>query len=129
MEHIGSSAIPGALSKGDLDICVLVAPSHHELYVRALKNFGYVEKRDTLRTEQLCMLEWHKPGEEHAVQLVASDSPFEMFIAFRDALLARPALVAEYNQVKLNAAHLSEVEYRAAKSTFIERVIRETKLQ
>lgn len=129
VEHIGSSAIPGALSKGDLDICVLVAPTHHELYVLTLTNFGYVEKRDTLRTEQLCMLEWHKPGEEHAVQLVASGSPFEMFIAFRDALLACPALVAEYNQLKLNAAHVCEVEYRAAKSTFIERVIRETKLQ
>lgn len=108
---------------------MLVAQSHHELYVLTLKNFGYVEKSDTLRTEQLCMLEWHKAGEEHAVQLVASGSPFEMFIAFRDALIARLALVAEYNQVKWNAVHLSEVEYRAAKSTFIERVIRETKLQ
>jgi GrpB-like predicted nucleotidyltransferase (UPF0157 family) len=129
IEHIGSSAIPGAVSKGDLDICVLVAPSDHEPSVRTLTGCGYVEKPGTLRTEQLCMLEWHKPGEEHAIQLVMEGSPFEMFIAFRDALLARPALVAQYNQVKLNAAHLSEAEYQAAKSIFIERVIRETKLQ
>lgn len=129
VEHIGSSAIPGAVSKGDLDICVLVAPSEHEASVRTLKDWGYVEKTDTLRTAQLCMLEWHTQGEEHAVQLVAHGSPFEMFIAFRDALLAHPSLVAEYNQVKLDAAHLSEAEYRAAKSTFIERVIRDANPQ
>jgi GrpB-like predicted nucleotidyltransferase (UPF0157 family) len=129
VEHIGSSAIPGAVSKGDLDICVLVAPLVHEPSVRTLTGWGYVEKTGTLRTAQLCMLEWHMRGEEHAVQLVAHGSPFEMFIAFRDALLARPALVAEYNQVKLNAAHLSDAEYRVAKSTFIEGVIRDAKPQ
>ncbi|OGA81092.1 MAG: hypothetical protein A2711_08160 [Burkholderiales bacterium RIFCSPHIGHO2_01_FULL_63_240] len=129
VEHVGSSAIPGAVSKGDLDICVLVAKSDHQPSVRTLTDWGYTEKLDTLRNEQLCMLEWHKPNEEHAVQLVAHGSPFEMFITFRDALLTCPALVDEYNQVKLNAAHLSATEYRAAKSTFIERVLRETKKQ
>ena len=28
-EHIGASAIPGAVSKGDLDICVLVTAQEH----------------------------------------------------------------------------------------------------
>jgi GrpB-like predicted nucleotidyltransferase (UPF0157 family) len=129
VEHIGSSAIPGAISKGDLDICVLVAQSDHAPSVNILKGHGYTEKLDTLRNEQLCMLEWHNLDEEHAVQLVAKGSPFEMFMVFRDALLACPALVDEYNQVKLNAAHLSATEYRAAKSIFIERVLSETKSQ
>lgn len=126
VEHIGSSAIPRAVSKGDLDICVLVAQSDHAPSAGTLIGYGYAEKLDTLRNEQLCMLEWHNAGEMHAVQLVAQGSPFEMFIAFRDALLARPALVDEYNQVKLNAAHLSATEYRAAKAIFIERVLSET---
>ena len=129
VEHIGSSAIPGAVSKGDLDICVLVGRSDHAPSVSILIGHGYTEKLDTLRNEHLCMLEWHNQDEEHAVQLVAQGSPFEMFIVFRDALLACPALVDEYNQVKLNAAHLSATEYRAAKSIFIERVLSETKSQ
>ena len=126
VEHIGASAIPGAVSKGDLDICVRVTPSDHASVVCTLTGCGYIEKLDTLRTQQLCMLEWHKPSEEHAIQLVAEGSPFDMFIAFRDALLADPYLVTEYNQVKLHAAHLSDAEYRAEKSAFIERVIRES---
>lgn len=75
------------------------------------------------------MLEWLEPSEAHAIQLVAEGSHFDMFIAFRDSLLAHPSLVAEYNQVKLHAAHLPDTEYREKKSTFIERVIRESKFQ
>jgi GrpB-like predicted nucleotidyltransferase (UPF0157 family) len=129
IEHIGSSAIPGAVSKGDLDIYVSVAPSDHATSISILRGHGYAEKLDTLRNEHLCMLEWHHPDEAHAVQLVARGSPFETFLVFRDALLARPALVDEYNQIKRSAAHLSATEYRAAKSGFIERVLRETKSQ
>lgn len=129
VEHVGSSAIPGAVSKGDLDICVVVAQSDHQASVHTLTAWGYTEKLDTLRNEQLCMLEWREAHEEHAVQLVAHGSPFEMFMTFRDALLTCPALVNEYNQLKLHAAHLSATEYRAAKSNFIERVLRETKKQ
>ncbi len=123
IEHIGSSSIPGSLSKGDLDICVVVPPSDHDATVKRLTDYGYAEKMDTLRTEHLCMLEWHQPGDEHAVQLVAKGSAFEFFMTFRDALLSDPSLVTRYNQIKMDASGKSESEYRAAKSRFIEQVL------
>ena len=123
IEHIGSSAVAGAVSKGDLDVAALVAPEEHAAAVQTLAALGYRETPDTLRAPALCMLDWHWPGEQHAVQVIARGSRFEMFIAFRDALRAEPALVAEYNRVKADASGLSEVGYRAAKSEFIERVL------
>ena len=41
IEHIGSSSVPGAISKGDLDIYVGVDPQAHESAVLALIDCGY----------------------------------------------------------------------------------------
>lgn len=125
VEHVGSSAVQGAVSKGDLDICLLVSSSQLEAAVATLKAEGYGEQTDTLRTAELCMLVDSSPDNEHAVQVVAAGSSFECFVWFRDMLNAHPELVRRYNAVKTKAAHLSEEEYREAKSRFIEAAISE----
>ncbi|MFG6446822.1 GrpB family protein [Roseateles sp. BYS180W] len=123
VEHIGSSAIPGAVSKGDLDICLIVPLSAHAGIVSRLITQGYQEQQDTLRTPELCMLNSPASAAEHAIQLVAAGSEFEGFVQFRDALLANPALVEEYNAVKSQSSHLGADGYRAAKSAFIATVL------
>ena len=57
IEHIGSSAIKGALSKGDLDVFVGVHFERFEGSLEKLKSLGFKIKEDTLRTSSLCMLE------------------------------------------------------------------------
>jgi GrpB-like predicted nucleotidyltransferase (UPF0157 family) len=123
VEHIGSSAIPGAISKGDLDICLIVPAAAHANIVSRLISQGYEEQQDTLRTPELCMLNAPAVAAAHAIQLVASGSKFEDFLRFRDALLAYPALVEQYNAVKLQSSHLGAANYRAAKSAFIATVL------
>ena len=51
IEHIGASSIPGAVSKGDLDIFVGVPGDEVEKAVRRLNGLGFREKTGTLRTE------------------------------------------------------------------------------
>ncbi|MDT9000825.1 GrpB family protein [Paucibacter sp. APW11] len=123
VEHVGSSAVPGAASKGDLDICMAVDAAAHAAAVEALKAAGYAEKADTLRTPALCMLEWHEAGSEHAVQLIAAGSEFEDFIAFRELLCRRPDLVERYNALKREMAPAGMDAYRAAKAAFIEQAL------
>lgn len=123
IEHVGSSAIPGAYSKGDVDICVCVRPAGFEATLAALLSAGYRIKPDTLRTSQLCMLESGGTDIPHAVQLIAAGSKFEFFFAFRDALRRDPQLVSRYNALKLNAARLGEADYRREKSRFIDEVL------
>ena len=123
IEHIGSSAIPGALSKGDIDLCVLVPAAQFEQALTVLEGLGYRQKIDTLRTDELCMLVSPREDIDLAVQLIVLGSVFEFFLVFRDALRGSPELVERYNRVKQDAAHLQENEYRAAKSRFIDEVL------
>jgi GrpB-like predicted nucleotidyltransferase (UPF0157 family) len=123
VEHVGSSAIPGAVSKGDLDICVLVAPEVHGEAVAALQSSGYTIKADTLRTPELCMLESPRQDFDVALQVVAEGSKFEFFLHFRDSLRGNPGLVQEYNQLKLQYYDRPANEYREAKAKFISSVL------
>lgn len=123
IEHIGASSIAGAISKGDLDICVLVALQDHARSVTTLEAAGYVVKTDTLRTPALCMLLAPSASMDTALQVVASGSEFEFFLHFRDALRANPDLVAQYNQLKQRFATEGMDRYREEKSRFIAGVL------
>ena len=123
VEHIGASAIPNAISKGDLDIFVGVDAAEFESTVLKIIDLGFQEKQDTLRTDELCMLE--SKHEDVAIQMVANGSKFEDFLVFRDALLADSALVEQYNQLKKSCEGCSEGDYRERKSVFITKVLSE----
>ena len=125
VEHVGSSSICGSISKGDVDMCVIVDAFAHAGAVAALEQAGYKAKPDTLRTAELCMMETARHDVDLALQVVANGSRFEFFVTFRDALRSNPALVAAYNQVKLRHKNSPTAEYREAKAEFIEAVLRE----
>lgn len=123
VEHIGASSIPGAISKGDLDVFVGIARCQFRQSIVLLREVGFSEKRDTLRTPSLCMLESQRYSCGVAVQLVENGSRFEMFLEFRDALRRDPRLVVDYNNMKRRCEGLDEDCYRAIKGTFIEGIL------
>jgi len=121
VDHIGSSAISGAISKGDLDILVAVEKLKLEGAVIKLQSLGFRVKQDTLRTNELCMLE--SELEDVAFQVIALGSQFEMFLIFRNELLADNEKVKQYNELKRSCIGMSQDAYRAYKSKFIENVL------
>ena len=121
IEHVGSSAIERAISKGDLDVFVGVDSSDHPESITALQGLGYVIKEDTHRDSELCMLE--QPGTNLALQVVANGSKYEFFITFRDVMNGSPELVDQYNELKLSCRGYSADTYRSAKSQFISRIL------
>ncbi|MCL4115388.1 GrpB family protein [Vibrio lentus] len=122
VEHVGASSIPSAVSKGDLDIFVGVELGELEDVIGRLTTLGFNEKLDTLRTPDLCMLE-STSGDDVALQVVANGSEFECFLRFRDKLCANPALVQQYNTLKMSCEGWPKEEYREKKSDFIEHVL------
>ena len=121
IEHIGSSAIPNAISKGDLDIYIEV-PTHRFIdAIQQLQQLNFKEKLDTLRTHELCMLE----SQQHdvALQIVVTGSEFCNFITFRDLLRNSPSLTQQYNQLKQRGIELSQDQYREIKADFIQSVL------
>ncbi|MDS7935723.1 GrpB family protein [Acinetobacter sp. V91_7] len=123
IEHIGSSSIPNAISKGDLDIYIEVKPEQFEVAIEGLKTLNFIEKQNTLKTHELCMLE-SLNNDDVAFQIVATGSKFTFFLTFRNKLTASPALVDEYNQLKLQCSHLDHDQYRTIKSDFITRILK-----
>jgi GrpB-like predicted nucleotidyltransferase (UPF0157 family) len=124
VEHVGASALPGALSKGDLDVFVGVPPVDHAPSVALIETLGFRVKPHTLRTPALCMLETDQFGYDVAIQVVANDSRFEFFLTFRDRVRADPALLHAYNAIKRSHDGGDVEAYRAEKSAFIQRVLR-----
>jgi len=122
IEHIGSSAIPNAISKGDLDIYIEVKSEQFEFAIEQLKTLNFIEKQNTLRTDELCMLE-SLNNDDVAFQVVVTDSVFTFFLTFRNKLMSLPLLVKEYNQLKFECSHLDPDQYRKIKSDFINRVL------
>jgi GrpB-like predicted nucleotidyltransferase (UPF0157 family)/alkylated DNA repair dioxygenase AlkB len=123
IEHVGASSIPGAISKGDLDLCVIVRPEHFAAALAALQALGYTVKADTLRTSQLCMLVPDAPDQDHAIQLLEAGSRFEFFVVFRDTLRTNPDALRRYNELKQAAAMLGADAYRQAKGEFIDQIV------
>ena len=123
VEHIGSSAISNAYSKGDLDILVSVSSQNFESSILKLKTLNFVEQQNTLRTHQLCMLVSKNKNEDVAFQVVTDDSPYLCFLTFRNILNTHKHLVAQYNQLKISCKDLQEDTYREIKSRFIEDVL------
>ncbi len=123
IEHIGSSAIVGAISKGDLDILVKVDHAQLEASVQKVQSLGFEIKQGTLRTDSLCMLVTNEFAEDVAIQVIARGSKFENFVKFRDRLNGDPGLVEQYNNLKNESVGLSEEDYRKKKSVFIEGVL------
>lgn len=99
VEHVGSSAVPGAVSKGDVDICVAVSAGRLEVALQALTKLGYHEAHATLRTPQLCMLKSSRSDVDLALQLIEAGSRFDFFVSFRDALRADSLLVVDRKSV------------------------------
>lgn len=122
IEHIGSSAIPNAISKSDLDIYIEVMPEQFEFAIEQLKTLNFIEKQNTLRTHELCMLE-SLNNDDVAFQIVVTNSVFTFFLTFKNKLISSPTLVNEYNELKLQCSHLDPDQYRTIKSDFINRVL------
>ncbi len=121
--HVGASSIPGAYSRGGVDVCVAVPRESFDEALGVLGEAGFTVREEALRTEQLCMLDAPMTDVPLSVQLIESGSRFEFFMQFRDALRADAALLARYNAIRIAAAPQGDEAYREAKGVFIERVL------
>lgn len=123
VEHIGSSAIPNAYSKGDLDILVCIPEKEFKKSINLLKKLNFREKSNTLRTNDLCMLEAINSEKDIAFQVITEDSLYLNFLTFRDILISSPHLVDQYNQLKIDCIGFEEDDYRKVKASFIEEIL------
>lgn len=121
--HVGASAIPGCLTKGDLDIVIRVTQAEFERADGILATH-FARNAGSARTQEFSAFEDLGRAVHVGIQLVARDGSFDFFHRFVDALRASPELVRRYNTLKLAFDGKSMVDYRKAKDAFIADALR-----
>lgn len=124
IQHIGGTAIPGLLTKGDLDINVRVEQSSFSSAIEELKKMYAVNQSENWTQAFASFKDDNSFPMPLGVQLTVIGSPGDHFVKHRDLLLGSPALVEEFNEVKSAFEAEGVDEYRAAKAAFLEKMVR-----
>jgi GrpB-like predicted nucleotidyltransferase (UPF0157 family) len=120
IEHVGSTSVPDSITKGDLDVCVLVAEGAFESAERVLaRQFGRNVGSD--RSDSFAAFVADDAGRVSiGIQLVRCGGPEDNFLRWRDLLHRSPQLLEAYNDLKRQWHGRPHDQYRRAKSRFIE---------
>jgi GrpB-like predicted nucleotidyltransferase (UPF0157 family) len=124
VEHVGATSVPGAVTKGDLDVLVRVQASEFARAVAVLRNAYAIHQPHNWTPTLASFNDPASSAPPVGVQLVAAGSASDaLFGPFRDALIADPALLVEYNALKLRLDGASYERYTTTKGAFIENVL------
>ncbi|MBK5445064.1 MULTISPECIES: GrpB family protein [unclassified Peribacillus] len=123
IQHIGSTAIPNCLTKGDLDIQVRVIPEHFSKAVQALSQL-YELNDGSVKTSFFRSFKDDTKIPPLGVQLSVIDSEYDYFWKFRDVLLRSDAYRMEYDELKRKYEGKNMDEYREAKNEFFQRLMK-----
>jgi GrpB-like predicted nucleotidyltransferase (UPF0157 family) len=122
IQHIGSTAIPGRLTKGDVDLVVRVAPARFAESEQLLAAH-YARNEGSDRTPDFAAFKDDNAELPLGIQLAAISGSCDDFVRFRNLLRARPSLAYQYDAIKRQFNGRGMDEYRAAKGEFVERVL------
>ena len=122
IEHVGSTSIPETVTKGDLDVCVLVDQTEFKVADGILAGH-FARNIGSDQTESLSSFVDLSRRVPVGIQLVARGGAEDLFVRWRDLLRASPPLRDAYSDLKRRWHGRSHGEYRLAKSEFIERTL------
>lgn len=122
IEHVGATAVPGCLTKGDLDICIRIAAPDFEAADKMLVR-SFQRNSGSVRSDVFSAFMDDHRMPPLGVQLVAKGSDLDFFVEFRDRLRKSDGLRSSYNALKRRYEGRDMDEYRSAKANFIYQVI------
>jgi GrpB-like predicted nucleotidyltransferase (UPF0157 family) len=124
VHHIGSTILPGALTKGDLDLLVRVQSRGDFVEARRiLRRHFRRNKPSTSNAYFTSFLLGRQGGFDVGMQLTIKGAKTDTFLRFNRILRRNPRLLAEYNAVKKAASGGRQPAYRRAKALFIQRAL------
>ncbi len=122
IEHIGSSSVSGALTKGDVDVLVSVDDDDFPGASRLLSDC-FARNEANEERPGFVSYEGRLFGRDFGVQLCAASLDDYRFLAFRNLLIDSPSVLAEYNNLKAASIKFTKEAYCDAKYEFIERYV------
>ena len=128
IEHIGSTSIPGTLSKPILDIAIGVHSNEDKLRAIAILSAnGYIDRGDRFdRGGYLMVVDAEPDIVSHHIHILGlKDIQWSRYLKFRDCLRANASLRQEYEKIKedlLERHHGNRVKYTNGKDIFISKI-------
>ena len=120
--HVGSTAVPGSLTKGDLDIAVRVPASRFREAESELES-AFDRNSGSDQTNDFAAFEDRDIQPHLGIQLVAKGSEADNFHTWVERLRADARLRSDYDELKRQYQGAEMSAYRAAKSAFIQQRI------
>ncbi len=121
IKHIGSTAIPGSITKGDLDMNIRVRKENFNHAIEVLKKHYEINQPENW-TENFASFKSKINGIDFGIQLTIMGSPTDDFVKLRDILIKNPDLTKEFNLMKQRYDGKDMNEYRKEKAKFFERL-------
>lgn len=117
IQHVGSCAVPNALSKFDIDIQIRVDAADFDDVVEIMSG-GYDKKHPELWAEQFAIF---RGVSENPIDYLVTviDSKYDDFYKLRDYFIAHPDILQKYNELKKQYEGKSYSLYREAKAGFL----------
>lgn len=122
VQHVGSTAIPNSITKGDLDIQVRV---NAKIFPNAVIELAklYELNEDSVKTETFRAFKDESTIPPVGVQLTVINSEFDFFWKFRDFLLMIDNYLKQYDNLKWKYEGMEMEDYREAKNKFFEKMM------
>ncbi|WP_246056011.1 kanamycin nucleotidyltransferase C-terminal domain-containing protein [Alteribacter natronophilus] len=120
--HIGSTAVPGSLTKGDVDLQVRVSQRDFPEAKEALARH-YKINEGSFQSSCFCAFEKEDELLPLGVQLTVISSEVDHFWKLTAFLQTHPEFNEQYNALKQSAEGLDMDEYRNRKARFIEEIL------
>ena len=123
VEHVGGTALPRGITKGDLDIQVRVGASTFQAG-RAALGRAFTPDPDNAWGDGAASFRIDDADIPTGVHLTEIRGAFDLQWKYRDLLISRPDLVREYDGIKRRFDGQPMVDYRNAKAAFFDRIRR-----
>ena len=125
IEHIGSTSVHGAVTKGDVDIQVAVEAEDFDSSKQILDRH-FTHNPEMQPTSTFVSYSGKLESTEFGIQLICTGESEFKFVELREKLKNSPDLLKKYNSIKKANSSGNIDEYRKAKSDFIEYVLKVT---
>ncbi|SMQ80701.1 GrpB domain, predicted nucleotidyltransferase, UPF0157 family [Bacillus sp. OV166] len=125
VQHVGSTAVPNSLTKGDLDIQVRVIP---EQFLKGIQTLSalYELNEGSVKTDWFRAFKDDSTVPPLGVQLTVIGSEYDFFWKFRDVLLLNDTYRMEYDELKREFEGKEMDEYREGKNEFFQKLMNTT---
>lgn len=123
LHHIGATALPGALTKGDIDVLLRVPLRRFSTAVDVLRQHFQIKQAVNWTPEFASFGDDTGYELRVGIQVVIKDSSMDFLLFLHDHFLHNPQALDEYNRLKTAHSDADHEHYWKAKDEFLSRIL------